>query len=256
MAEKSVVRRPNYCKNTHQELPCEECGKIFTSVRRGHRFCSWECSRKYIRRTKPFVPKIVQCRLCKKCVIQKTVWQAFCSSSCRDKWYRNPEARNRSKKCLICKSDFLPKGKWSEACCSDECRLKRLANSSERYRSRNKLKGLCHSCSEKKLPNSSYLCEKHWFNRIASANGISGRNSGEIAKNLLEAQGYRCLYTGRALVPGLNASIDHIKPKSRFPNLISSVKNIEWVDFAVNIAKGDMTKEEFIDLCKSIASRF
>jgi 5-methylcytosine-specific restriction endonuclease McrA len=59
-------------------------------------------------------------------------------------------------------------------------------------------------------------------------------------------QNFTCPYTGDKLVLGVNASIDHIKPKKRFPELASDINNIEWVSFRVNYHKYDCTKEEFI----------
>ena len=258
MAEKSVaprVTKENYCKNTRQELPCEECDKIFTSVRRGHRFCSWECSRKYIRRTKPFVPKTVSCKLCRKVFKQKRAWQTFCSSPCRDRWFRNPKARGGQKKCKTCNGNFIPKKTWNQHYCSKECKLVGLAKATDRYRVKNRSTGLCGSCKNEKLPHSSYLCEEHWFNKAARSNGLRGRDDGKALKKIIEKQNYTCPYSGKKLVLGINASVDHINPKSRFPNQAFLLTNIEWVDISVNTIKADLTKDEFISLCKLIASR-
>jgi hypothetical protein len=54
------------------------------------------------------------------------------------------------------------------------------------------------------------------------------------------------------LVPGANASVDHIYPVSRFPHLKSDPANVEWVCSAVNILKREYTPEEFITLLQMI----
>lgn len=234
-------------------IPCVECKRTFMSTRRGHRFCSKRCWKKRYDESRVAPPKEVECRFCEKRFFQKTVWQAFCSASCRDKWHRNPAARARIKTCETCGSEFSPTNRWSQKYCSVACKKKAFCAASNRYRRHSRENGLCHSCRRKKLPHSSYLCKEHWFNKIASSNGIKGQNGGELVRAVLEAQKYRCPYTGKRLVPSLNASIDHKNPKSRFPDQVGLIENIEWVDVQVNSAKREMTKEEFIVFCKLIA---
>jgi 5-methylcytosine-specific restriction endonuclease McrA len=68
----------------------------------------------------------------------------------------------------------------------------------------------------------------------------------EGLRDKLIAQNYRCAYTGKALILGVNASVDHILPVARFPQLISDLHNIEWVDLQVNQMKRDLTRDEFL----------
>jgi hypothetical protein len=68
----------------------------------------------------------------------------------------------------------------------------------------------------------------------------------QLAKELLIKQGFKCPYTGVPLTPGVNASIDHKNPKSRFPDQRSDWKNVEWVDWKINSMKTFFTKEEFL----------
>jgi hypothetical protein len=58
----------------------------------------------------------------------------------------------------------------------------------------------------------------------------------------------------RKLILGVNASIDHIKPVSRYADLALKLDNMEWVSFRVNLAKSDLTPEEFLSLIKAIAT--
>jgi len=62
----------------------------------------------------------------------------------------------------------------------------------------------------------------------------------------LKAQNYRCAYTGELIVLGVNDSLDHILPTSKFPKLRSDPTNVEWVTRKVNCMKWDSTREEFI----------
>ena len=71
-------------------------------------------------------------------------------------------------------------------------------------------------------------------------------------KAKLGSQQYMCAYTGEKLVPGVNASIDHLVPRSRGGN--DAPDNLHWVSFRVNVMKGDMTHEEFLALCKLITA--
>ena len=85
--------------------------------------------------------------------------------------------------------------------------------------------------------------------------GLRGPGWPDRLKRLLELQGFTCPYTGKKLEIGTNASLDHIQPKSRFPELENCFENLEWVDDNVNRAKRAMTKEEFVELCSTVAAR-
>ena len=68
----------------------------------------------------------------------------------------------------------------------------------------------------------------------------------------LRAQRYACPYTGDRLIPGVNASLDHIKPVSLYPELARSIDNVEWVTLDVNLAKRTLDSEQFIALCRRV----
>lgn len=67
---------------------------------------------------------------------------------------------------------------------------------------------------------------------------------------LVEKQGYRCAISGRVLTPE-TASIDHIVPLGRGGE--HALANLWIVDHQVNAAKGTMTTEEFVALCREVA---
>lgn len=61
-----------------------------------------------------------------------------------------------------------------------------------------------------------------------------------------------CALTGEKLELGRNAHVDHILPKSRFPELADDVDNLQWVSDIANQAKRDLTTPEFIALCEKV----
>ena len=51
---------------------------------------------------------------------------------------------------------------------------------------------------------------------------------------------------------GVNASIDHIKPLSKYPELNNDINNLQWVDKKINNMKLDMEIDEFLSFVKII----
>lgn len=67
---------------------------------------------------------------------------------------------------------------------------------------------------------------------------------------LVELQKFRCAISGRELTPQ-TASLDHIVPLSRGGE--HDITNVWVVDHLVNSAKGSMTVEEFVAMCRDVA---
>jgi 5-methylcytosine-specific restriction endonuclease McrA len=67
----------------------------------------------------------------------------------------------------------------------------------------------------------------------------------------LERQGYRCALTGRQLQPDA-ANIDHAIPLNR--GGLFGVPNVQVLHRQANAAKGSMTQEEFIALCREVVA--
>ena len=119
---------------------------------------------------------------------------------------------------------------------------------------RNKRKSMERECTNCKSPryHESKLCKKHWGMDVVGKYGLHGNHEKLVA--LLERQGFRCLYTRTELVPGRNASIDHLLPRSRYPERSSDIDNVAWVDRDINRMKGNKTFDEFIGICQAVAS--
>ncbi|HBJ38539.1 MAG TPA: hypothetical protein DDZ51_28050 [Planctomycetaceae bacterium] len=69
-------------------------------------------------------------------------------------------------------------------------------------------------------------------------------------KKIIESQDYRCALTNRMLTPE-TASLDHKQPISRGGT--HEVANLWVVEHVVNTAKGSLTVEEFISMCRDVA---
>ncbi len=69
--------------------------------------------------------------------------------------------------------------------------------------------------------------------------------------DLIERQKFRCALSGRELTPE-TASLDHVTPLSRGGS--HELSNLCVVDYQINTAKGTMTVEEFLAMCRDVAS--
>lgn len=109
--------------------------------------------------------------------------------------------------------------------------------------------GICVHCKQASVAGA--FCLFHWFKNIGGPHGLGTKNGGIlILQQLWEEQKGRCAVTNSALTPGVNASLDHIIPRSKGGR--STKENLRWVLLAVNRAKHDMLHEEFIELCLQI----
>jgi 5-methylcytosine-specific restriction endonuclease McrA len=70
-------------------------------------------------------------------------------------------------------------------------------------------------------------------------------------RRLLDGQGKCCAYTGDALTPE-TASLDHIVPLGR--NGDHAITNLAIVRLDVNAAKGTMTYDEFLAMCRRVVA--
>lgn len=107
--------------------------------------------------------------------------------------------------------------------------------------------GKCVRCDAK--AEAGAHCKWCWFAMMAS-HALGSRTRGPDLARLWLAQGGRCAYTGRQLTPGVNASVDHVLPRSRGGS--DELDNLVWTCAAVNRAKTDMTPSEFRALCADV----
>ena len=129
--------------------------------------------------------------------------------------------------------------------CDDVARRRRADR-----RKRLREAGLCDMCGSSAAVAREF-CLPCWFKVVAQGRLGDTKRAGEL-RALWDAQGGLCAMTGRPLIPGKGASLDHITPKSRGGT--HDVANLRWVVNAVNIAKSTLSDHEFLDLCRCIVA--
>ena len=131
-------------------------------------------------------------------------------------------ADKRRWKCKLCEAELIKKK-----------RLKHINNKQ------------CKECGKDRLCGSS-VCLDCFFKQIARNLKLSPQE----LKNKLEEQNFRCFYTNTLLLPGINASLDHIIPKSKGGS--NELNNLVWVDFSVNRMKNNLDLETFYSNYSSV----
>lgn len=120
--------------------------------------------------------------------------------------------------------------------------------------------GICTNCGKNpSLPamiGKRYpFCERCYFKKTSIDCLKTAKHAGLIGQKLRD-QNYRCAYTGEKIILGLNDSLDHILPISKFPELRSDPANVEWVTRKVNCMKWDSTREEFIATAYAVVRHY
>ncbi|WP_146134153.1 hypothetical protein [Chlorogloea sp. CCALA 695] len=123
------------------------------------------------------------------------------------------------------------------------------------FRASRRGSGKCVVCKEDALKNRN-VCKKHYVVDIAKASlGRADLQTVQILIEKFELNPF-CIYTGEKLTLGINAHLDHILSRKNHPELKEDLDNVEWISEKANLAKNSMDKEEFIEFCKLIYSRF
>lgn len=118
----------------------------------------------------------------------------------------------------------------------------------EEYHSRVR-NGQCVYCRDRATAGA--FCFRHWLKNIGSPYSLRLKNGGlAMLQQLWEEQRGLCAVTGKLLIPGNNASLDHIIPVSK--GGLSTKDNLRWVLYEVNFAKADLTHEQFVEMCRDV----
>ncbi len=124
-----------------------------------------------------------------------------------------------------------------------------LKEYTRRWRASLVASGLCITCKEQAA--TSLFCLHHWFQGIGRPHGLTVKNGGlELIKLIWEEQRGLCALTGEVLVPGVNASLDHITPVSQGGT--NAKDNLRWVLLEVNEAKAGLLDTDFIAMCRKV----
>jgi len=160
----------------------------------------------------------------------------------------NKDKLRKAGLCLDCRQPLDIKDKLR---CPD-CLAKGVVSTLKRQHE-HQLNHLCVKCGEPAtVRDKQCCCAICWFKDIAKSRTGSTKNWLFI-KQLLGKQDYRCIYTGKELRIGENASLDHIVPKSKGGD--NSILNLQWVDLQINVMKNNMSHQEFISTIQLILSR-
>lgn len=92
----------------------------------------------------------------------------------------------------------------------------------------------CHNC-----------CLKH-----ASSAHLKTNKKISLLQEIYDRQKGICPYSGKKITIGLNAELDHIKPRSKGGT--NEISNLQWLDAEINAMKLNHTEEEFKNLIKII----
>lgn len=123
-------------------------------------------------------------------------------------------------------------------------------------------RGFCTRCKKNKcLPQLidaklfMRSCQECYLRHAASAQiGSSKHWTTLLAK--LEQQQWQCVYSGDEIVLGVNDSVDHIYPKSKYPDRALDISNIQWVTRTINRMKDCLEHDEFLEVIHRIHDRF
>ena len=113
--------------------------------------------------------------------------------------------------------------------------------------------GLCPRCGKESLPHAQF-CLLHWASMIGGSTCKAYKEEFAVALlDKLVSQSYKCAVTGENLIPGINASIDHIIAKS-LGGALADLHNLQWVTSSVNFAKRQFTPDQFVAFCRKVVT--
>ena len=148
-------------------------------------------------------------------------------------------------RCGVVEAD--PRNKTCSAC-REKDRTDRALVNAELAR-----QGYCTRCRKERAIENRAFCPDCWFKSKAQS-ALRSSEQWQGIKNLLISQDFRCAYSGKLLVLGDDATLDHKTPRSRGGT--NEISNLQWVSRRVNQMKTDFTHEEFIRACAVISKRW
>lgn len=209
----------------------------------------------------------VKANICIKCGFRNPTKNKICPTCLKENRDGHKKRRSEYREkglCIQCGKNKVDGSKSTCKPCIKKARKLKLKRDSHRRKY-----NLCLRCGKKAIlilsDNSKFgnvnrgfliprmkepLCETHWF-RTRSRDTFNGKERyWEELKEKLIKQDYKCAYTGRSLIIGFNASIDHTIPKSKGGS--NTIDNVKWVDLEVNLLKYNMLENEFLAFCREV----
>ena len=202
--------------------------------------------------------KNIDLRLCRECGKPRKHSLSACCPSCAKKASNRSSAYKKKKReewkeaglCYQC-----GKAKETEKLRCNMCHDKLMAYNFKTRKVRENRRiseSTCIQCGDELSHKSHKLCDKCLFKEYAK-HATKTKNNWGYLRDLLVKQDYKCAYTGENIVFGLNASIDHIIPKSHndYPG-DKELSNLCWTTKRINIVKNILSRDEFVNLCKKV----
>lgn len=186
------------------------------------------------------------CRQCKTPIPPQARQCPDCLRGQNARQLRLFKSRRQQGLCIHCGKTAPADGRYSCQKCLD--RMKARVRKLHRQRIE---EGLCHRCGKRRATEFTVNCADCYFKQAARIN-LRSSSHWQILKDKWYKQEGACPYSGELMVLGKTASIDHVKPRSRFPQDATNPDNVEWVHERVNHMKRDLTKEEFVALIEKI----
>lgn len=161
---------------------------------------------------------------------------------------------NKTQSCNKCRDKFnqYQRGRLEKLSPGKRVRIREL---NKTLREERVALGVCLTCGGELVGKVKTCLTCTIKNHTRKATGTTSH--WEKIKLKLEEQNFKCFYTGEDLQIGLNASIDHIIPRSssKYPG-DENLDNLVWATRDINRIKNDMAVDRFIALCTSVATNF
>jgi 5-methylcytosine-specific restriction endonuclease McrA len=108
--------------------------------------------------------------------------------------------------------------------------------------------GLCTNCGKNKAIDGRVSCQECSLKSVARS--VGDRSKWKELKNLYESQNGICSYFCIPITIGVDASIDHIIPKSKGGT--DDISNLQWTHIWANKMKNDDDHNVFLEKLKEI----
>jgi hypothetical protein len=232
--------------NLHRKIKIEKgiCITCDQPTRHGLRNCQ-NCADKQAQKNKELYIQRKENKICSHCGTEPATHGNRCFN-CREKERKYAIERARKRKedgqCARC-GKLNPNKLWY----CDDCRVV-VKKTTKKREDLLVSQGICMRCRKSPIYSETRHCQMCLLKSIARKTGGSSKKAKELGFLLVENR--KCPYTGRTLILGKNASLDHKIPVALGGN--NDIENFEWIDFDVNVLKSDRTKEEFLVLWKSL----
>lgn len=130
--------------------------------------------------------------------------------------------RIKVRECRSCKSKYVSPTNWA-GCCSELCLMKRLDFLEIRNESNNQKK------PKKPIVPAFNIRSERWL---------------KLRYEMIKKHGRTCMACGRK-APEVVIQIDHIKPRSKHPELTWEVNNLQVLCIDCNRGKSDLDETDF-----------